>query len=139
MTDPDEEQTDQLLWQAHMAIEAAVAALPAAEMAKVARDIAKLYQVPGCSVGGPLHVIVDDSNVGDATLNWVLRDGYIEEWNNRDRWHPTPRMTKAEMELARGIAQALLNFNNEVVRLLTVEAGSELGYDLQHEAERERQ
>lgn len=38
-------------------------------LARAAHAIRKLYSLPGCATGGPLHVIVDDTNVEDEYFN----------------------------------------------------------------------
>jgi hypothetical protein len=33
-----------------------------------------LYLLPNCSVGGPLHIVVDDLNTDDAALDFAQRE-----------------------------------------------------------------
>src|ERR1700742_1403671 len=40
--------------------------------------IAALHQLPNCSMGGPLHVVTDDQNIDDDTLDWCLAN--MDEW-----------------------------------------------------------
>lgn len=48
------------------------AALP--EVAAAAREVQHLYALPGCAVGGPLHVVVDDTNVSDEHLMYARKN-----------------------------------------------------------------
>ena len=36
--------------------------------------IKRLYMTPGCEVGGPLHIVLDDYNVEDENITWCLRN-----------------------------------------------------------------
>lgn len=57
------------------------------EIALVRRLVWTLYNIDGCEVGGPLHIVTDDMNVEDGCLdfcaggmdNW-LRDWYADEY-----------------------------------------------------------
>ena len=40
------------------------------EMIRVARIIDWFHAHPDCAVGGPLHIITDDTNVDDGSLNF---------------------------------------------------------------------
>ncbi len=42
--------------------------------------VTKLYSIPECETGGPLHIVLDDSNVSDSNIIWCLdhcRDQYF--------------------------------------------------------------
>lgn len=44
------------------------------EMVRVARLIEDLYAIPGCSLGGPLHITTDDNNVTDGNLDFCRKE-----------------------------------------------------------------
>ncbi|UVF61686.1 hypothetical protein SEA_APUNK_65 [Gordonia phage APunk] len=48
-----------------------------------ARAVNDLYDVEGCGTGGPLHIVVDDTNVEDVHLdaawNWALQPSWTDE------------------------------------------------------------
>lgn len=61
------------------------------EVLATAELIKRLYAMPGCSMGGPLHAIVDDYNTGDEHVlggdYFGLRSGRtIETYLSRHRW-----------------------------------------------------
>lgn len=41
--------------------------------------IEQLYRMPDCQTGGPLHVVVEDTNVGDEFLEMSTAEGYTPE------------------------------------------------------------
>ena len=84
-----------------------IAARPGVQAAM--REIAILYAIRGCSVGGPLHVVVDDTNVDDEFL-------YDDAELDRavDQWAATfPRMgeeiTRANVEHVRSQCRAVID------------------------------
>lgn len=56
-------------------------------------------EIPGCGVGGPLHIVVDDPNPEDHHLVWCLTDGM--------EYHLAQRLTGAE-RVEQATASALL-------------------------------
>lgn len=42
-------------------------------MREVARLIDELHEIPGCGVGGPLHIVTDDPNYEDHSLNYCAQ------------------------------------------------------------------
>lgn len=52
-----------------------------------------LYEYPGCSVGGPLHVILDDGNMGDSAILFC----WCEAHKGSDRY--LKMLCKAILEL----------------------------------------
>lgn len=49
-----------------------------------AEAIRALYTLPDCDTGGPLHVIVEDTNVDDDHLDW--RNGWHKWDAENQRW-----------------------------------------------------
>lgn len=41
-----------------------------------------LYELDGCSCGGPLHIVTDDGNIEDCHIRWCIDelDGWMEQW-----------------------------------------------------------
>lgn len=50
-------------------------------------------EIPGCAVGGPLHIVVDDPNPEDHHLVWCLTDGM--EYHLAQDLTATERVTQA--------------------------------------------
>lgn len=48
------------------------------EMRQAAKLIAALHEMPAGGVGGPIHIVTDDTNVEDDHLSYCR--GYIDEW-----------------------------------------------------------
>lgn len=44
------------------------------EMRRLTAAIQRLYGFDACSVGGPLHIVTDDYNIEDASLDFCERD-----------------------------------------------------------------
>ncbi len=55
------------------------------EVRRVARMVADFYALPGCNVGGPLHIVIDDYNLEDQILDWCIEnlDDWLHNW-----WDP---------------------------------------------------
>lgn len=54
--------------------EEADAAVANPEVDRVARLIAAFYALPECGAGGPLHIVTDDTNVEDHSLDFCERE-----------------------------------------------------------------
>jgi hypothetical protein len=46
----------------------------------------RLYGLPGCSAGGPLHIVTDDGNAHDSDLEFCR-----EAANDNEKWSETVR------------------------------------------------
>ena len=57
------------------------------DMVRIAQLIEAFYQLPGCSVGGPLHITVEDNNVTDHNLEFCRRTmlDTDDHWSNANR------------------------------------------------------
>lgn len=44
-----------------------------------------VYRLPGCSLGGPLHVIVEDMNVDDRMFKEPLSFRFYEDMSDEDK------------------------------------------------------
>ena len=55
-----------------------------AEMAELVDLIAEFYDMPdtedgrGMTCGGPLHIVLDDSNVNDSDIVWCLNEAAVD-------------------------------------------------------------
>lgn len=65
----DEEAWDAIEWPAWTA-----------DMERCSELVGHLYSLPECAVGGPLHVLTDDFNVEDGTLDFCA-DGIKDHWS----------------------------------------------------------
>lgn len=55
--------------------------------------ITAFYELPGCVCGGPLHIVLDDTNVEDCNIDWCLAP-------ERDRAHYPPTVWEAAATIA---------------------------------------
>ena len=46
--------------------------------------VERLYALPNCALGGPLHIVVDDYNVRDSDLDFCEGE-LADHWGNRAR------------------------------------------------------
>lgn len=83
--------------------------LPTSEPMERAMDlIGAFYELDGCQMGGPLHVVTDDDNVEDEFLDWDEDcETWLEEWG--------PRSGVTDPAAVRAASQAIL----EALRPLT--------------------
>lgn len=80
---------------------AAVAAFPVtSEMLECRQLVARLYDLPNCSTGGPLHIATDDYNLEDDNLDYCARD--IEE-----QWSVTESPPERRAEIVQVVEQIL--------------------------------
>lgn len=40
----------------------------------MAKRIEEFFDIPGCSVGGPFHIVFDDWNLDARSIQWCLRE-----------------------------------------------------------------
>ena len=78
-------------------------ALPIAREMRVVSMVRALYEIPACSLGGPLHIVTDDTNVEDHHITWCLT--HVDEW--LDKWADPP-LTEPERTLVLLLAASLL-------------------------------
>lgn len=90
----------------------------------IVANIAALYQQEDAGTGGPLHVIVDDTNVDDETLD-AHRDASVSRW-------ATEYYLPETLALSAKILDALKPLPVHI-RALVCECGSGEGYRLQGE------
>lgn len=80
---------------------------PTPEHVEIMKLMWEFYQLPGCSVGGPLHITLDDCNVEDHCLEFcreALNDpnGYF--WNHNDE-----KITLEEGEKIKDVGNRILD------------------------------
>ncbi len=52
-----------------------------AELKPLVERIRAFYELPDCSAGGPLHIVLDDTNVEDDHIEWCLNEGNLERYS----------------------------------------------------------
>ena len=85
-------------------------------MTAVSNAIADLYQEDGCSVGGPLHIVVDDFNTEDHNIMWCLNHSQRSEWDV-EAWNA-----------ACAVAWGLLSIHDNTERLVAIHDAHALGW-----------
>lgn len=90
--------------------------------------IAGYYQLPGCGVGGPLHIVLDDLNVEDEHIQWC-----VDHLDERLDWNEplSPGMDAVVRVTTQGLAAQLLAIPSLAIRAKIAYLGADLGYDMQ--------
>lgn len=99
--------------------------------------IAGYYQLPRCDCGGPLHVVLDDVNVDDDTIQSNLDD--LDEWLAAT-WHNeplSPGMDAVVRVTTQDLAAQLLAIPSLAIRAKIASLGVDLGYDMQYRRTRD--
>lgn len=76
------------------------------ELMPLVRRITAFYEMTGCGCGGPLHIVLDDTNIGDESINWCLQqdhDGY-----DAAVWAETEAIARGLLEIASPTMRALV-------------------------------
>ena len=63
---------------------------------EMSQRIKRLYERPGCGCGGTLHIVLDDWNLDDNSINFCIED-----------MKPDEHAYKVEMRLARALLDML--------------------------------
>lgn len=80
-------------------------------MREVAQLIDDLHEIPGCEVGGPLHIVTDDPNYDDDDLNYCARSVFDLPgekakgwWRERQDAHHSDLMERVCMAILWGLS-----------------------------------